>query len=105
LARFHELQTIFEELGVRPDGLSLPRQHALIHYVKSIRLFGSPNGLCSSITESKHITAVKRPWRSSNGFYPIEQIVRFNTRLSKMAAARTEFGRRGMLQDDVLTDA
>ncbi|TBU25238.1 hypothetical protein BD311DRAFT_780434 [Dichomitus squalens] len=105
LAKFHNLRTIFEEVGVRPDGLSLPRQHALIHYVKSIRLFGSPNGLCSSITESKHIVAVKRPWRSSSGFHPIQQILSFNARLSKMAAARTEFGRRGLLQDDVLTNA
>ncbi|TBU53492.1 hypothetical protein BD310DRAFT_774757, partial [Dichomitus squalens] len=105
LTKFHELRTIFEDIGVRPDGISLPRQHALIHYIKSIQLFGSPNGLCSSITESKHIVAVKRPWRSSNGFHPIEQILAFNTRLSKMAAARMEFGRSGMLQDNVLTDA
>ncbi|TBU39994.1 hypothetical protein BD309DRAFT_993389 [Dichomitus squalens] len=105
LAKFHELRRIFEDVGVRPDGISLPRQHALVHYIRSIRLFGSPNGLCSSITESKHIVAVKRPWRSSNSFHPIQQIVSFNTRLSKMAAARMEFGRRGMLQDDVLTDA
>ena len=105
LDRFHELRPVFEEVGVRPDGFSLPRQHALLHYIKSIQLFGSPNGLCSSITESKHIVAVKRPWRASNGFNPIEQILRSNTRMSKMAAARAEFGRRGMLENDVLTQA
>jgi hypothetical protein len=48
--------------GVRPDGFALPRQHALVHYLMLIRLFGLPNGLCSSITESKHIKAVKQPW-------------------------------------------
>ena len=53
LSRFHQLRAIFEAAGVRPDGFSLPRQHALVHYVRSIQLFGSPNGLCSSITESK----------------------------------------------------
>ena len=62
LHHFHMLHTIFKEVGVRPDGFSLPQQHALVHYVHSIKLFGSPNGLCSSITESKHINAVKRPW-------------------------------------------
>ena len=51
LASFHELRDIFVETGVRPNGFNLPRQHALVHYVEAIRKFGSPNGLCSSITE------------------------------------------------------
>jgi hypothetical protein len=62
LARFHELRNVFIETGVRMS-ISLPRQHALIHYVSKIELFGSPNGICSSITESMHIRAVKKPWR------------------------------------------
>ncbi|KAI9444386.1 hypothetical protein BJY52DRAFT_1206719 [Lactarius psammicola] len=45
--------------GVRMS-ISLPRQHALSHYALLIQLFGSPNGLCSSITESKHIKAILR---------------------------------------------
>ncbi len=63
LKRFHQARAIFEDVGVRPDGFSLPRQHALMHYVEVIQAFGAPNGLCSSITESKHIRAVKQPWR------------------------------------------
>ncbi|TBU40371.1 hypothetical protein BD309DRAFT_993112 [Dichomitus squalens] len=105
LGHFHNLRTIFEEVGVRPEGFSLPRQHSLVHYVRSIKLFGSPNGLCSSITESKHIDAVKRPWRASNRRDAIGQILRTLTRCSKMAAARVEFGRRGMLRGDVFTAA
>ncbi|KAJ2989849.1 hypothetical protein NUW54_g8655 [Trametes sanguinea] len=103
LAYFHDLRTVFVELGVRPTGFGLPRQHALVHYVEAIRLFGSPNGLCSSITESKHIEAVKRPWRASNKNEPLEQILKKNTRRSKLAAARVEYGRSGLLQGDVLT--
>ncbi|KAI0808970.1 hypothetical protein BC629DRAFT_1480632 [Irpex lacteus] len=105
LAEFRTLRTIFQEVGVRPDGFALPRQHSLVHYVRSIELFGSPNGLCSSITESRHITAVKRPWRRSNRHNPLLQMLRTNSRLSKLAAARIEFGRRGMLHGDVLTAA
>ncbi|KAH9951837.1 hypothetical protein B0H21DRAFT_843134 [Amylocystis lapponica] len=105
LSRFHTYRTVFEEVGIRPNGFSLPRQHALVHYVLNIKLFGSPNGLCSSITESKHIIAVKRPWRRSNRNKPLGQMIRTNTRLSKLAAARVEFGRRGMLHGDVLTHA
>ena len=76
LALFHELRNVFVETGVRPTGFGLPRQHALLHYVLAIRLFGSPNGLCSSITESKHIEAVKETWRRSNRNAPIKQMVR-----------------------------
>ncbi|KAI0357042.1 hypothetical protein OH77DRAFT_1531956 [Trametes cingulata] len=102
LSRFHALRHIFEDVGIRPDGFSLPRQHSLVHYVHSIKLFGSPNGLCSSITESKHIAAVKIPWRESNRHNCIGQILKSNTRSSKLSAARAEYGRRGMLEDDVL---
>lgn len=104
LQTFHELREIFREVGVR-NNFALPRQHSLVHYVESIRKFGSPNGLCSSITESRHITAVKETWRRSSRHEPIDQMVRCLTRLSKIAAARVEFGHRGMLYSDVLTAA
>ena len=67
LDRFQQLQHIFIETGVHED-ISLPRQHALVHYLASIMLFRSPNGLYSSITESKHIKAVKEPWRQSSHY-------------------------------------
>ena len=105
LQRFHHYRTIFEEVGVRTDGFSLPRQHALVHYVKAIKFFGSPNGVCSSITESKHIRAVKRPWRRSSKYNPLGQILRTNTRLSKLEAASVDFKTSGMLSGDVLDNA
>ena len=105
LARFHEHRTVFQEVGIRPNGFSLPRQHALVHYVENIKLFGSPNVLCSSITESAHIRAVKRPWRRSSKYKPLLQILRTNTRLAKLAAARVDYARRGMLTGDVLNAA
>ncbi|KIK77144.1 hypothetical protein PAXRUDRAFT_17693 [Paxillus rubicundulus Ve08.2h10] len=62
LEQFHQYREVFRDLGVRPGGFSLPRQHSLVHYKSLIWLFGALNGLCTSITESKHITTVKRPW-------------------------------------------
>ncbi|KAF8260212.1 hypothetical protein EI94DRAFT_1611715, partial [Lactarius quietus] len=59
---YHELRVIFVETGVC-SSLSMPRQHALKHFHHAIHLFGSPNGLCSSITESKHIDSVKDTWQ------------------------------------------
>ncbi|KAF9521566.1 hypothetical protein CPB83DRAFT_778511, partial [Crepidotus variabilis] len=49
------------------------RQHALSHYVLLIILFGASNGYCSSITESKHIKAVKEP---GNGLVVSEHLHR-----------------------------
>ncbi|KAL0957170.1 hypothetical protein HGRIS_003262 [Hohenbuehelia grisea] len=56
-----------------------------MHYPETIPLFGALNGLCTSITENKHIKAVKQPWR-----------------LNKLAAARAYFTSRGMLQGPLL---
>jgi hypothetical protein len=100
LARFQDLREIFRTEDVR-DGFALPRQHALVHYSHSIRLFGSPNGLCSSITESKHIRAVKEPWRRSNRNNPLQQILVINTRMSKLNALSSYLGSRGLLDEDV----
>lgn len=77
--------------------ISLPRQHALCHDLTSISLFGSPNGLCSSITESKHIKAVKEPWRRSSRFKALIQMLRTITRLDKLAALRRRFLRERLL--------
>ncbi|KAH6893862.1 hypothetical protein BKA70DRAFT_1376094 [Coprinopsis sp. MPI-PUGE-AT-0042] len=97
LARFHEHRKVFQKDGVRPDGFSLPRQHSLIHYRNNIILFGAPNGLCSSITESRHITAVKQPWRQSNRYEALGQMLVINQRLDKLQAARADFVSGGMM--------
>ncbi|KAJ6626555.1 hypothetical protein B0H10DRAFT_2211156 [Mycena sp. CBHHK59/15] len=81
LARYHLERVIFSESGVAPNGFCLPRQHSLTHYRYLIQEFGAPNGLCSSITESKHIKAM----------------LTINDRLDKLAAARVDFEDRGML--------
>jgi hypothetical protein len=96
LAQFHLHREIFIETGIRID-ISLPRQHALKHYPRSICLFGSPNGLCSSMTESKHIKAVKEPWRRSSRYNALSQMLRTNSCLDKMSSARRAFAERGMM--------
>jgi hypothetical protein len=96
LAQFHHHREIFIQTGVRTD-ISMPRQHALKHYPHAICLFGSPNGLCSSMTESKHIKAVKEPWRRSGRYKALLQMLRTNSRLDKMSFARRTFTERGMM--------
>ena len=77
--------------------ISLPRQHSLLHYIRSIQLFGSPNGLCSSITESKHIKAIKEPWRRSSHYNALVQMLRTICRLDKLGAAWRAFAEHGMM--------
>ena len=105
LRRFHHHRKIFQETGVRPTGFSLPRQHSLVHYCDHIKKFGAPNGLSSSITESKHITAVKKPWRQSRRYEALGQMLTINTRNDKLAAARVDFLSRGMLSGTCLSEA
>lgn len=95
--KYHVRREIFRELGVRPNGFSLPRQHAMTHYRTNIENFGAPGGVCSSITESRHITAVKKPWRRSSRYEALSQMLLTNQRLDKLAAARSDFVERGMV--------
>ena len=97
LEDFHRHRKIYIELGIRED-FNLPRQHSACHWNKMIREFGAPNGLCSSITESKHIKAVKIPWRRSNRYKALQQMLYINQRMDKLSAARLDFTRRGMLE-------
>jgi hypothetical protein len=101
LSRFHQYREIFISTGIR-DNFLLPRQHSMDHYYFLIRLFGAPNGLCSSITESMHIRAVKEPWRRSNRNQALGQMIVTNQRLDQLAAARTDFEDRGMLNGSCL---
>ncbi|KAG1765450.1 hypothetical protein EDD22DRAFT_978772 [Suillus occidentalis] len=94
LARFHQYCEIFKTTGTVTT-FSLPRQHSMVHYVHCIRLFGAPNGLCSSITESKHIKAVKEPWRC--------QMLLTNQHLDKLTASRVDFCTCGMLAGTCLS--
>lgn len=100
LEEFKEHRTVFVEEGIRNGSYDPPRQHSLDHYARMIREFGAPNGLCSSITESKHIKAVKEPWRRSNRFNALQQMITTNSRIDKLAAARVHFESEELLQSD-----
>ncbi|KAI0352549.1 hypothetical protein OH77DRAFT_1408881 [Trametes cingulata] len=105
LARFHQYREAFRVPGVREEGFSLPRQHSMVHYEKRIWEFAAPNGLCSSITESKHIKAVKEPWRRSNRFEALGQMLLTNQRMDKLAMSRVSYEDRGMLKETLLREA
>lgn len=93
---YYEERQVFIDEGVR-DNISLPRQHSAKHYPRLIRRFGAPNGLCSSITESQHIRAVKEPWRRSNRNDPLKQMLLTNQRIDKLRALRVHLETLGLL--------
>jgi len=65
--------------------------------------FGALNGLCLSITESKHIKAMKRPYHRSSHNKSLGQMLVTNQHIDKLAAARVNFSECGMLDGSNLT--
>jgi hypothetical protein len=97
LDRFQQLCEVFRIPGVRPRGFSLPWEHLLFHYRRMNEDFGAPGGVCSSITESRHKTAVRIPYCWSNRYQALGQMLLINQRLDKLAAMCSDFISRGML--------
>lgn len=66
-AHFKKEHIIFEVVGVR-DNFNISRQHFITYYHSLIPMFGALNGLCSSITKSKHTKAVKELYHCTSKF-------------------------------------
>ncbi|PPQ95888.1 hypothetical protein CVT25_000390 [Psilocybe cyanescens] len=81
---------------------SFEQQHLLSHHHHFITEFGASNSLCSSITESCHITAVKKPWRRSNHHDALGQMLLTNQHLDKLQAAHIDFVAHKMLPPSVM---
>ncbi|KIJ11637.1 hypothetical protein PAXINDRAFT_84238, partial [Paxillus involutus ATCC 200175] len=95
LRQFEDKRSVFEEAGIHPNGISIPQIHSLQHYHELVQLFGSPNGLCSSIVKSKHIQAVKNPWKRSNKHQALGQMLLTNQRLDKLSQYRADHPAEG----------
>ncbi|KAG1839888.1 hypothetical protein DFJ58DRAFT_718472 [Suillus subalutaceus] len=96
LACFHQYRKIFKTTGMITT-CSLPRQHSMTHYVHCIRLFSASKWL------SKHIKAVKEPWRRSSRYNALGQMLLTNQCLDKLAVSQVDFCTRRMLSGTCLT--
>ena len=99
LNRFHQYWEIFQSCNIRTS-FNLPQQHSLMHFIQMIWAFGAPNGLCLSITKSKHIKVVKKPYC----YQALGQMLLINQCLNKLTASWVDFQRCGMLKGTCLSD-
>ena len=62
LNTYYRFREIFREAGIlERDGFPI-KQHTVVHFRHLIEEYGALNTICTSITESKHIDAVKKPY-------------------------------------------
>ena len=103
LKKYHKERKVFCTTGVRKN-FNLPCQHSLMHYRNNIQKFGTPNGHCSSISESIHKKVVKGPYKRSSRFNALPQMLTTNQRLDKLAAGFIEYKARGLLDGSIWED-
>src|SRR6266702_864741 len=65
LCQFHENKDVFIELGVR-EHFNLPKLHSLLHYTRSITLFGTADNYNTEHSERLHIDLTKNAYRATN---------------------------------------
>jgi hypothetical protein len=58
LHQFHENKDVFINLGVRNHFNNIPKIHSLIHYTRSITLFGTVDNYNTKQSECLHINIV-----------------------------------------------
>ena len=72
LRRFHEKKDVLVDLGVREHFNGIPKLHSLIHYTRSIALFGATDNYNTEQSERLHIDYTKCAFRATN-FKDIEK--------------------------------
>lgn len=85
LRRFHQHRDYFVKVGVRED-FHIPKFHSLLHYVNSIKLFGTTDNYNTELFERLHIDFAKEGWRASNQKDEFPQMIQWLSRQEKIAA-------------------
>ncbi|KZT19111.1 hypothetical protein NEOLEDRAFT_1183681 [Neolentinus lepideus HHB14362 ss-1] len=83
LRRFHSNKSIFIDLGIRSD-FNIPKLHALIHYLVSIKYFGTTDNYNTEYTERLHINLAKDAYRATNHKDEYPQMTKWLERREKV---------------------
>jgi hypothetical protein len=84
LATFHANKSIFVDLGIRED-FNLPKLHSLLHYVSSIKLFGTTDNYNTEHSERLHIDLAKDAYAATNRKDELAQMTMWLERKEKIA--------------------
>ena len=101
---FHTNCEIFKTTGVI-EIFNYPCQHSLKHYVTLIYAYSAPSSLCSSMTEKKHIKAVKKPWRCLSHCKALKQMFLMIQWLDKLSTSHVHIKVNGMFNGECLSHA
>jgi hypothetical protein len=83
LDMFHKHKNILVHIGIR-EHLDIPKIHSMVHYIDSIRLFGTTDNYNTEAFERLHIDLAKDAWRATNKRNERPQMVAWLTRREKV---------------------
>ncbi|KZT18176.1 hypothetical protein NEOLEDRAFT_1103767 [Neolentinus lepideus HHB14362 ss-1] len=83
LRRFHANKSIFVDLGIQSD-FNIPKLHALLHYLISIKYFGTTDNYNTEYTERLHIDFTKDAYRATNHKDEYPQMTKWLARREKV---------------------
>ena len=83
LSRFHDNKDVFVDLGIRTH-FKISKIHSLIHYIPSIRLFGTTDNYNTEQTERLHIDKIKDAYGATNHKDEYNQMTTWEGRREKV---------------------
>ncbi|KAF9032597.1 hypothetical protein BJ165DRAFT_1357787 [Panaeolus papilionaceus] len=104
LQKFHDNKDYFIRLGCR-EHFNIPKFHSLLHYVESIKTFGTTDNYNTEMFECLHIDYAKNGWRASNKRNAFPQMIQYLTRqevVAYLAAIQAQESKEQTDSDDVI---
>jgi hypothetical protein len=93
LHRWHKDCQFFIQTHIRDD-FNIPKFHSLLHYITSIRYFGTTDNYNSELFERLHIDFAKDGWNASNHRDALCQMVKYVERQEKVDSFRSYINMR-----------
>lgn len=85
LDEFHKYKDYFIDVGCR-DHLHISKIHSLLHYVRSIELFGTTDNYDTEMFERLHINFAKHGWQATNQQDEFPQMITWLSQQEKIIA-------------------
>lgn len=83
LEMWEKNRSFFIQSGIR-ENFNIPKFHSLLHYIESIKLFGTTDNYNTEMFERLHIDFAKHGWRASNFRDEFPQMISWLSRREKI---------------------